>query len=65
MHHMTVSTIAYIPELLGQAFLLRVILEVILPHFVTICKDSLVLVACIQKLLCVTPVGHFGSLHQT
>ena len=63
MHHMTVSTIAYIPDSLGPAFLLRVILEVILPHLIR--KDSLVLVACIQKLLCVTPVGHFGSLHRT
>ena len=65
MHHMTVITITYIPELLGPAFLLRVILEVILPHFVTIHKDSLVLVACIQNFICVTPVGHFGSLHRT
>ena len=65
MHHMTVITITYIPKLLGPAFLLRVILEVILPHFVTIRKDSLVLVACIQNFICVTPVGHFGSLHWT
>ena len=62
--HDSFSTIRYIPELLEPPSRLHVIPEVTLPHFVKTHKDSLVLVACSQKFICVTLVGHFDSLRQ-